>query len=525
MRAKYILKNTAAGFAQQIINELLRFFVRTVFIYTLSKSYLGISSLFSSILSVLNIAELGIGMAISFALYKPLAIQDIEQIKSLMLLYKKAYRIIGLSVLAVGLVLTPFLPFIIQKPVEYVNIYFIFILYLANAVSSYFFSAYKSAILVADQKKYVTDYIGAAITVAVAVCQIAILFFLQSTPVTAFYVYSATNIVQNILKNVIVAQRVDRMYPYLRDKMVNPLDREIRKGIFQNVRALFVARVSRVALDSIDAIVISAVVVNGIGIVGVYSNYTLIVSGIVTFFTVLSSALTASLGNFLVTEDIERSKKVFNGMNLIYAWMYGFCAICLWVLLNPFIGGVWLNEEWLLSDTAVFLIVVNFLLDGLMAAPIKFIQTAGLYWQARFRYVLSAVINITLSVLFVVAFQWGIEGVLFATTIAKAAMVSVDPYVVFKNLFKSSPLKYYLKFVVTLCFVLLTGALVRYILSLLCTGYSIVSVAVGALLCIAIPNALFFIASYRGNDYAFARKTIGGYMKNLKTGQTSKGSM
>ena len=523
MRVKNILRNFATGFTQYIAKELLRFIVRTIFIYTLSKSFLGISSLFSSVLNILNIAELGIGTAISFALYKPLAVQDIEQIKSLMDLFKKSYRIIGLSILAVGLALMPFLPYIIKITVEQVNIYYIYILYLVNSVSSYFFFSYKSILLTADQKKYIVDRVSIIVTFAVSLCQIAILFFLRSSPITAFYLYTATNIVLTILGNIVIAKKVDRMYPYLKEKNINLIERDIWKQIVKNVKALSIARVSRVALDSIDAVVISAVVINGVGVVGMYSNYTLLVSGIVAFFSIISSALSASLGNFLVTEDIERSKNMFNGLNLLFSWMYGFCAICLWVLLNPFIGGVWLTTEWLLSDTAVFLIVVNFLLDGLMSAPIKFIQAAGLYWQARFRYILSAFINITLSVLFVVVFKWGIEGVLFATTIAKAAMISLDPYVLYKYFFKSSSIKYYVKFIVTLCFVLLTGTLVRFMLSLVYPAYSVISVAIGALLCILVPNALFYMALHRTEDYVFARESILGYISSLRMTQTTKG--
>lgn len=522
MRSINVFRNVTTGVAKQLFIELLRFAVRTVFIYTLSKAYLGISGLFSNILNILSITELGFGAAIVFALYKPLADKDVEKIKSLMALYKKAYRLIGLSVLLLGFILTPFLPYILKETTELVNIYFIFILYLLQSASSYFFFAYKAALISADQKGFIVNAYQTVLHLGIALVNIATLLLLRNVPTISFYIYTATGIAGNVVINILIAKKADAMYPFLTEKNILPLDPELKRGIKKNVAALSVSRVSRAALTSVDSIVISMTMVNGVSAVGVYSNYLVIVNAVEAFFSTLSASLTSSLGNLFVTEEPERNKEVFNGLHLFYAWAYGFCAICLWNLINPFIGGIWINKSWLLSDTAVFLIGINFLLNGLMAAPIKYIQAAGLYWQARYRYIISAVLNIGLSVLFVVVFHWGIEGVLFATTFCLVGMLCFDPYIVFKNVFRESSAGFYFKYCLSLGIILATNHLVGLLCSLL-PEYSIRNFVLRMLFCIVVPNALWLLLFHRLKEYRmlksmatalFARLGIGSRKKN-----------
>ncbi len=507
MRTKNVSRNAISGLLEQLLLLLLRFTVRTVFIYTLTKEYLGISGLFVNILNVLNIAELGFGSAIGYALYKPLANHDIEQIRSLMALYKKAYHIIGVCVLAIGLSLMPFLPRLIKESTDLVNIYVVFALYLLNSVSGYFFFAYKSAILSADQKLYFVNIFQAIAKTVSSIACIVSLLLLRNRPALSFYIYILIDVFGNIAGNIMIAIRSDKTYPYLNSKNVRALAPNVKQGIRKNIVALSISRISRVMLNSIDSIVIAMTLYQGVSFVAIYSNYQMIIAAITSFFSILSASLTSSLGNLYVTETVDRNKEVFNALHLVYTWSYGFCAICIWNLINPFVGGIWINKDWMLSDQVAFLLGFNLLIDGLMAAPIKYIQAAGLYWQAKLRYILSAVLNVGLSFLFVLKFGWGIEGVLFATTICMFAMVSCDPYIVFKHVFRESPLRFYLKYVGSFLLVLATGALTKWICACF-LEYNLLNFVLRVLCCLIVPNALWLLLFYRTKEFQTIKATV-----------------
>lgn len=281
------------------------------------------------------------------------------------------------------------------------------------------------------------------------------------------------------------------------EKDIQPIQPGTRKKLFQNTGALFISKISRVALDSSDSIIISATQLQGLSLNGKYSNYTLLVSLVNSFFSLISRAISASLGNFMAEESVRKSKDLLDRMYLVFTWLYGFCFICLWCLLNPFIGGVWITEEWLLSEQLVFLVSFNFLVNGMDFAPVRFIESAGLYWQAKSRWVISAVLNIFLSVLFGVTFGWGLEGVVLATAVAMLGMTCFDPYIIFKHLFHERPFCYYLRYMVSLAGIVLTGALTNAICSWLAPAYTLSSFILRLLICLVLPNLLWLAVLWR----------------------------
>ena len=515
MRIKNILRNCAAGFFNQLLKELLRFVVRTVFIYRLSEAFLGANGLFTSVLNMLNIAELGIGGAIAYALYKPLAEQDKEQIKSLMTMYRKAYRIIGLFILAAGLCLIPVLPWIVKQRIAGLNFYVLYLLYLANSVVSYFFFAYKSNLLVADQKNYIVTLFSSAISIFTALAQILFLLVMPAQSAISFYLYTFLSVLSGIVTNLFVARQVDRLYPYIKEKNIAPVPGEVRKKIVQNIQALSISRISRVALDSADSIIISMAFASGLSIIGKYSNYTMIVAAVNSVFSMLSTSITSSLGNLLAKQDIQESKKIFYSMDLLFKWLYGFCFICLWTLLNPFIGGIWITEDWLLSDNVVFLICINFLLNGVIFAPMKYIQAAGLYWQARYRYILSAVLNIGLSILFGVVLGWGLEGIILATTVALVGMTCLDPYVVFKHLFREKVVSYYFSHLCSFLGIVLTGGLTVFICQNVVPAFTLRNFVIRIFICIVVPNALWLLLLWRTKIFKSTVALLRTYVKMI----------
>lgn len=490
MRSEQVAKNVLANSLVQVVYIVLGFINRTVFIYTLSAAYLGVSGLFSSILSVLNLAELGVTSSIMYALYAPLSKKNDAEVLSVMEYYRKAYRIIGLVILVAGLALLPFLHYFVSGDTDLVNIRIAFLLYLAYTVASYWAQAYKNILLDASQQKYVSTSIICIVNVVTTVARIFILILLRGAPVFAYYVYVAADVVGQIAKNVAMAKVVDKKFPFMKrgGQKPEPLSREKWVAIRKNVVGTFSNKVSAIMLTSADNILLSAFI--GLTTVGLYSNYIALKSYVVKVVSIVFDSMTASVGDFCASEPLDKQMEFFKALNLAYFWVYGFCSICLWNLLNPFIGNIWLGREFLLSNLAVFLIVLNFLLDGLAGGIIAFRTAHGLYWQAKFRYIFSALFNVVISILLVK--PMGVEGVLLGSTVSVLIMLSFDPVIVFKNVFHQSALRYYLGYLGYLLLVIGTGAVVG-ALSALFSEPTILHFVIKVVISVVVPNALWYL--------------------------------
>ena len=305
---------------------LLSFASRTVFIYVLGEEYLGVNGLFSSILSVLSFSELGIGAAITYELYKPIADKDSEKIRSLMLFYKKAYFFIGSFILLAGLVLLPFLPYLMKETTGLVNVRVIYVLFLVNNAASYWLFSYKQNLLYCMQKNYVNALVTAGTSIAATVLQIVLLLALRKDPVTAFYAYTVSGLLLGIASNYALKYQADKMYPELCETGAAPLDRETKKHIFKNVTGLTVSNLCGIALTSADNILISAFI--SVGTVGVYGNYLTLKKYISRLMDTLFGSIAAGIGDVCAGEDTEKKEHLFRVLQFTYFWLYGFTAIC-----------------------------------------------------------------------------------------------------------------------------------------------------------------------------------------------------
>ena len=361
MRTKRFLQNMVTGIGGQLLTYVLQFVSRTVFIYTLGAQYLGISGLFTNIISVLNVTELGLGAAVVFSLYQPLADNDTKKINSIMQMLRKAYFFIGLFVLSAGIVLIPFLPYLMKRTTDLVNIPFIFMLYVIESVSSYWFYAYKSLIFRADQKGYITNLYTYFAKVIVAICQIVVLYTVRS-----FVLYTLVGISVNIFGNMLIAHKVDKTYLFLKDK-AEQLPKVERREIYKNVVGTAAYKINDMILRSTDNIIISASI--SVLAVGIYDNYHMISDSVFTFIRMLFGSATAGIGNFVAKEDKAQSEFLFRVMVFASYWLFGVATICLWILFNPFIEFVW-GGEYVLKETVVAVIVIEFLIKSFQVVTI-----------------------------------------------------------------------------------------------------------------------------------------------------------
>ena len=428
------IKNSSVGIALQVITVILNFVVRTIFVQTLCKEYLGVNGLFSNIFTMLSVAEMGIGGAIIYCMYKPVAEADERRIAQLMHFYRWAYRLVGGFVLITGGLLTPFLRFIIDDIPDIPHIYVIYLLYVVNSGLSYFFT-YKRSLVIADQKEYISHYVRLFFTVLKAVGQGLILLVWKD-----FILYLLVQTLVTVLDNIVISLYVDKHYSFLKRFSKESLDVQERKSIFSNIKALFIYKIGSRVLDGTDNILISKFV--GISWVGLLSNYTLITSAISMVTSQILSAMTAGVGNYIAKEHSNSYEKLVQRISFLNYVIYGYVFLMLTTLFNPFIE-CWIGAKYLVSYQTVVVIALNEYIYGMMNSIWTFRSTMGLFTYGRWRPMISAIINIVVSIL--LALKLGMIGVLIGTTITRLSTnVWYDPLIVYRYGLRKSPMKFYL---------------------------------------------------------------------------------
>ncbi len=434
-RTENSLINLVVTLGCQFLTLILNFVVRTYFINILGTGSLGINGLFSNILTVLSLAELGIGSAIGFSLYKPVADGDEDRISALMHFYKQAYRIIALSVAAIGAVLIPFLKYLIKSDIPLNQVIIFYILYLSNTVLSYPLS-YKATMLYVDQRSYITRIIATVFSVVQNAAQLTVLFLTKS-----YAAYIIVMICCTVLNNVIVAIIVDRQYPFIR-KNRSRLKKEEQKSIFDNIKAMFYYKIGGVLVNNTDNILISKII--NTATVGLYSNYTLVINSGMIYIDLIIGSATGSIGNFNVNASKQDSQKLFEALSLFDNLLYSFSVIGIYTLINDFIT-IWLSTpKYLLDEATLIAIVLNTLVRGLSSSTATFRSTTGLFKETKYIFMFTAVLNIILSI--VLGIKLGLCGIIFATSISKLLTnFWYEPYMLYKKCFEMSCIPHFLK--------------------------------------------------------------------------------
>ena len=488
MRTLNSLKNALGNFANSLILNLLKFISRIIFVKFLDEVYLGVNGLLSNVLGILALAELGIGTAISFSFYKPLANNAVDEINSLMEFYKKAYRIIALVVLVLGLVLLPFLPWFIKDTSGIDNLSIIYLIFLANMVIGYLFS-YKRTLITADQKNYKITPILVLSNFLMTIFQIIVLIIFKN-----YLLYLLVQTLFVIFENVTVNIYINKCYPYLKNvnKAEKLSDKDL-KDIKVNIKSLMLHKVGNYVLTATDNIVISKFI--GIVTVGIYSNYVLIHSAISNFIYVFISNATASFGNLIAEDNTSKRYNVFKEMDFIAYALYGVSAICLLFTFNPFIEFIF-GSKFLLPFVIVVLIMINYYLVGINQVPIIVQSAAGVYKYDKYVPLIEAALNLIMSVILVHFI--GLAGILLGTLISYILPLIIKPFVVFKYvLFKD--IKLYFKSFAKQLFVLIIAGIITFALISFIHVNLILQIVINFLISFIIP-VIVIIIFYRKTD-------------------------
>ena len=421
MRTKYAIINMLVGVGGQILNLILSFVTRIVFVHYLSEAYLGVNGLFTDVLGLLNLAELGIGTAMIFSLYEPAARNDHKQLTRLMNLYRRLYRIVALCVLLFGAVLLPFLHVFIKGGEGIEHLRLIYCLYVLNSAGSYLLS-YKNSIYLAYQKGYIRTGLYQIFELVRFGVQILILMLTGN-----FILYLIAQFVIQFIPNILVSRRVDREFPFLKESKELPPPEE-RKHILKNVGALSLHRLATVVVRNTDSIIMSSFI--GLGTVGLYSNYRMILSGLNQLISKFFASFTSGVGNLNAMADHHKVYAVYRELDFIVFLIYGYLAAGLAALLNPFVR-ILFGEGYCFAMPTVMIFVTEFYLSGMRCMNLTFREVKGLFWHDRYKAVVEAILNIVFSLWLVR--DYGVAGILGGTVLSSlCTCVWVEPYVLMR---------------------------------------------------------------------------------------------
>ncbi len=405
-RKKSSFKNMITAVSSNVLTIIVGLVAQAVFIKILGSEYLGLNGLFSNVISMLGIVELGMGSAIIYNMYKPIAEENHEKIKSLMQFYKKSYRIITLIISIIGIMIIPFIKYIvdIESVTVGINVYLVYILFLLETICSYILS-YKRSMLYADQKEYITNIIHMGYTILVNTMQLTFLYFTHD-----YYLYLIIKVMMRLVENIVISSYVNRRYSYLLDNNVTKLDSKTEKDIFQKIKALFFHKIGTFIVSGTDNIIISKYL--GLVTVGLYSNYYMIINAVQTVINHIIQATRASVGNLLVTESKTKQFDIFNKIRFVNFWISCFSSICIFVIMDSFIT-IWIGYKFVLPTKVLLVLVINFFIVSSRSTYGAFKEAAGIFYEDRFVPIIESLLNIVLSIIFVKKF--GLMGVFMGT--------------------------------------------------------------------------------------------------------------
>lgn len=490
-RTRNAARSITVGMVLKIFQTVVPFLMRTAMIQFMGVEYLGLNSLFASILHMLNLAELGVGSAMVFSMYKPIAEDDAPRICALMRLYRRYYRLIGLVIGAVGLALTPLVPRLIsgELPPE-LNVYWLYLLNLAATVLTYWLFAYRNCLLQAHQRLDLASKITLASTTVQYALQLLIMVYIKD-----YYLYVIVLLLSTAINNILTAFVTKKQFPQYRPE--GEMSREDVAVINGKIRDIFSGKIGYVVLQYADTIVISAFL--GLTALAVYQNYFFILTAVIAFVDIVISSITAGIGNSFVTESREKNYRDLLKFTFLFLWVTGMCTCCFLGMYQPFME-IWVGQELMLGFGMVVCYALYFFVYTFNRLVGAYKDAAGLWHQDRFRPLVTAMVNLGLNLLSVQFF--GLYGVLLSTVISMVCVgLPWQIHILFTSMFEKKMLKGYL------------GMIGKYILLTAVSGAAVAAIClqlqgnlwIVLLLCllisVLIPNIVYLLVLHRDAQF------------------------
>lgn len=504
-RTAKAFKNIYYGIVTQILTISLNFILRTIFIKFLSIEYLGINGLFTNIITILSLSELGIGISMTYSLYKPLAKKNYSRVNAIINLMRKIYTTIGLLILILGLGLIPFLKFFIADYSKFNNLNLLYFLFLLNTVCSYICAHYRN-LLTADQQEFVNQKNRSFFKLLLCILQIVILYKTKN-----FFLYLGAQIIITIIENFWLSTKVKKKYPFLKSNHYEKLEFSEIREMFKFTLGAFSQKIGYTILSSTDNIVISRFM--GSYMVGVLSNYLMIITTIKGLIYIIVNSVQASIGNLVAESTVEKEEEVFYRINFIYSWIYGVSSILLVILLPDFIS-IWVGDKFILDRSIINIIILNFYLVGMRQAVATFITAKGLLWYLKFKPIFEVIINLLFSVILIK--KIGIKGVFLGTMISTLlTSFWYEPFVLFRKGFNVNTNKYFNKYAQYILILFFSWILAYKVSGILVFG-GISALIIKGIIAFLSYNFIYFIFLKRSDEYKYCYKKILNKYKKLR---------
>ena len=480
-------RNMAVGFINKIVTIISPFLVRTVLIYTLSVEYVGISGLFTSILQMLSMADLGFASAIVYSMYKPIAEGDNETVCALINFYKKIYRVIGGVIFAFGIALLPFLSKMISGdyPAD-IDIHIVYLIYLANSVVSYLMFSYKRSLLIAYQRRDVADTIQAICKLGLSIIQIVALILVKN-----YYAYVIFIPICSVLDNILCAWRTKKMFPYIESR--GTISVNAKKDIIEKTKGLLIYRICGMTRNALDNFFLS--IFYGLVVVGIYNNYYYIMNSVRLFVDICTQSISAGIGNSVATESVEKNYKNLNVFTFIYEWICSWCTVCLLCLYQPFMQ-IWVGEENMFSFEVVVSLCIYFYVWTAGDIRSQYTDASGLWWKEKKRALVETIANIVLN--YILVRQFGVIGVVLATAISILFIgLPWSNKIIFDNYFKGQSCKKYMLNQGLYAFMTVVSCFVTYQVCTIVSLSGILGLVIKWVICIFVPNICYMALSFK----------------------------
>ncbi len=488
-RTKSAGKNVSTAFLNKAVFLLLTFVRRRIFVEFIGVHYLGINGLFANVLTLLSLADLGLGRAMNVSLYRPIADNDTQHLSALLNYYKKLYHYIAAAVMGIGLALMPVLRYIVNMDQDIPHLYLYYVLFVAKSAVSYLFS-YKASMIRADQKSYIINKLDIIVNLARVLMQIVVMVIFKQ-----YILYLLLEVGAVVTHNLIVSRVADKSYPFLKEK--NQLDDAEKRSVFSSMSSVFLYKLSWSMINGSDNILISMIC--GTVVVGLYSNYTTITSHLLEFVALLFTSLTASVGNLVATAALSKRYKTFKSMQLVCFWVGAIVSVCLLYLTQDFIR-IWLGEKYVLDNLALIAVVQETFLTCIMRPVWTFREGTGMYQQIRYIMFIAALVNIGCSI--VLGKLIGLSGILFATTIARLTTYFwYEPWILFKKFFKIPAREFFVSNLKNILLVLICVGLCYLPMTCIGWGTGILPWFGKAAICMAVINGVYFLRYRKSPEF------------------------
>ena len=506
MRTKKSIINAIVATLASAVGMVLGFVTQKVFLECLGLEYSGANGLFTNIMSMLCIVELGIGSAIVYNLYKPIAENDKEKIISLMYFYRKCYRILAAVIFGLGLILLPFVPFFVGENSIQESMYLLYFLALIDTVFSYLLS-YKRSILMANQENYIVNIVHMGYLIVMNLFEVGLLYLTKN-----YILYLVSRIIFRIAENLVITLIANKKYPYINSKHYEKLSKDVQTDIFTKVKGLFFHKIGGFIVGSTSYIVISTI--RGLKDAGIYNNYYLIFNSISTLLSQIFYSIVSSVGNLLVNEDEEKSYEVYKKLTLFNFWIYALCSVGLFAVLQPFITW-WIGDKYLLPIYAVIWLAVYFYVQGMRKTINLFKEAAGIFYEDRRIPILESIINLVCAIICVHVF--GIAGVFMAGVVSSLLLFLYSyPKYVYTRLFKKKYMDFILEqfklFMIMLVMLGGTYALITFIN----VGNPLLQFFINGIIVLIIVNLIFWILFRKTDEYSYFKWLLSSFLKRTK---------